>query len=143
MCLRDWFRTRDAGLSTSSSCAHEACSIICNRMVTDTPVFAALADPIRRTILDLVRVKELSAGQIAERFDVSRPAVSRHIRVLKAAQLLNERRDAQSRFYTARPESLRGVDAWLEHYRVFWTARLHEIKTIAESIDTPPGTANQ
>jgi DNA-binding transcriptional ArsR family regulator len=63
---------------------------------------------------------------------VSRPAVSRHLRVLREAGLVVQRKDAQSRVYRLAPEALREVDRWLERYRVFWTARLHDLKRYVE-----------
>jgi DNA-binding transcriptional ArsR family regulator len=97
-----------------------------------TAVFPALADPTRRAILDLLRAAERSAGDLAGRFPVSRPAVSRHLRVLREAGLVVQRKDAQSRVYRLAPEALREVDRWLERYRVFWTARLHDLKRYVE-----------
>jgi DNA-binding transcriptional ArsR family regulator len=94
-------------------------------MVTHTrPVFDAIADPTRRTILDALRRRERSAGEIARLFPVSRPAVSRHLRVLRRAGLVKERRVAQSRLYSLDPAPLRQVERWLEQYRVFWATRL-------------------
>ena len=86
--------------------------------------FAALADPTRRRILDLLADGELEAGAIAERFPVSRPAVSRHLRVLRSAELVEARVEAQRRVYALRPERLKDVDDWLMHYRGFWANRL-------------------
>lgn len=103
-------------------------------MVTETPpVFAAIADPTRRAILDALRRRERSAGQIASLFPMSRPAVSRHLRVLRSAGLIRERRVAQSRFYSLDPAPLHEVERWLEHYRVFWAARLHDLKRVVEA----------
>ena len=95
-------------------------------------VFHALADPTRRHILDLLRATERSAGEVAARFPVSRPAVSRHLRVLREAGLVTHRKDAQTRFYRLRPEALREVDRWLDRYRVFWSARRLELKHYVE-----------
>lgn len=97
-------------------------------MVTkERPVFSAIADPTRRAILDSLRIKERPAGEIAALFPVSRPAVSKHLRVLRTAGLVRERRVARSRLYSLAPEPLREVEQWLEHYRVFW-ARLPGLK---------------
>ncbi len=98
-------------------------------------VFHALADPTRREILDLLRTTERSAGEVAARFPVSRPAVSRHLRVLREAGLVVQRRDARSRRYRLDAEALREVDKWLDNYRVFWAARMHELKRYVE--ETP------
>lgn len=95
-------------------------------------VFHALADPTRRDILDLLGATERSAGEIADRFPVSRPAVSRHLRVLREAGLVTHRKEAQTRFYRLEPDALREVDRWLDRYRVFWTARMHDLKRYVE-----------
>ena len=86
--------------------------------------FAALADPTRRRILDLLAHGELDAGAIADQFPVSRPAVSRHLRVLREADLVEARVEAQRRVYGLRTERLAEIDDWLSRYRTFWTNRL-------------------
>lgn len=106
-------------------------------MVTHSrAVFGAIADPTRRAILDALRQRERSAGDIAALFPVSRPAVSRHLRVLRKAGLVRERRVAQSRVYSLHPAPLRQVERWLQHYRMFWAARLHDLKHYVESQET-------
>lgn len=95
-------------------------------------VFGAVADPTRRAILDLLRRGDLSAGEIAHCFPVSRPAVSRHLRVLRKAGLLSQSCNAQSRRYALNAAPLREVDRWLNAYRVFWGARLHDLKRYVE-----------
>lgn len=95
-------------------------------------IFQALADPTRREILELVRGGERSAGDIADRFPVSRPAVSRHLRVLREAGLVKRRKRAQARLYRLDPGALREVDEWLEGYRVFWSARMQDLKRYVE-----------
>lgn len=103
-------------------------------MVTQpAPVFSAIADPTRRSILDALRRQERSAGDIAAMFPVSRPAISRHLRVLRTSGLVKERRVRQSRLYSLNPEPLKDVEKWLDHYRVFWAARLHDLKRVVES----------
>jgi DNA-binding transcriptional ArsR family regulator len=89
----------------------------------------ALAAPRRRQILSLVRDGELSAGEIASHFDVTRPAVSQHLNVLKEAGLVNERRNGTKRLYRARPEGLAPVKEYLEE---FWDERLETLKGEAE-----------
>jgi DNA-binding transcriptional ArsR family regulator len=89
----------------------------------------AIAEPRRREILELVRERELSAGEIASRFDVSRPAVSQHLTVLRGAGLLDERRQGTSRLYRARPEGLVGLRDFLNR---FWSDRLERLKLAAE-----------
>ena len=104
-------------------------------MVTRTLVFGAIADPTRRAILDALRSHERPAGEIAALFPVTRPAISKHLRVLRAAGLVRERRVAQSRLYSLAAEPLREVEQWLEHYRAFWAARLHGLKRYVESTE--------
>jgi len=89
----------------------------------------ALAEPRRRTILRLVSDGELSAGEIARHFDVTRPAVSQHLTVLKEAGLVSERRDGPRRFYRARPEGFEDVRAFLDE---FWSHGLDRLKAAAE-----------
>jgi DNA-binding transcriptional ArsR family regulator len=90
---------------------------------------AAIADPIRRRVLELVRDRELAAGELAAEFDVSRPAVSRHLRVLREAGLVRERRQGRLRLYTADPAALGELREWLERY---WDDRLWALKRLAE-----------
>ena len=89
----------------------------------------AIAEPRRRQILTLVRDGELSAGEIAAHFDVSRPAISQHLAVLKEAGLVNERRNGTRRLYVARPEGLEELKAFLEG---FWDTRLDALRREAE-----------
>jgi DNA-binding transcriptional ArsR family regulator len=89
----------------------------------------AIADPGRRQILSLVRDRERSAGEIAAQFEVSWPAISQHLRVLRQAGLVSERREGTRRFYRARPEGLREVRDFLEG---FWDERLVNLKREVE-----------
>jgi DNA-binding transcriptional ArsR family regulator len=94
---------------------------------------AAIADPIRRRVLELVRDEELPAGVIAAEFPVSRPAVSRHLRVLREAGLVDERRVGRERLYRANPDQLAELRTWLEDY---WAGRLRALKRLAEDETT-------
>jgi DNA-binding transcriptional ArsR family regulator len=89
----------------------------------------AIAAPHRRTILRLVSGVELSAGEIAAHFELTRPAISQHLSVLKEAGLVSERRNGTRRLYRARPEGLVELKAFLEE---FWDARLEALKREAE-----------
>jgi DNA-binding transcriptional ArsR family regulator len=89
----------------------------------------AMAAPHRREILRLVRTGELSAGEIAAHFDVTRPAVSQHLNVLKEAGLLSERRNGTRRLYRARPQGLDELRTFLDE---FWDERLEALKNAAE-----------
>jgi DNA-binding transcriptional ArsR family regulator len=84
----------------------------------------ALADPTRRTIVELLAEQELSAGQLAARFETSRPAISRHLRVLREQGLVQARAEGRRRLYSLDPEPLAELDEWLSRYRKFWTNRL-------------------
>jgi DNA-binding transcriptional ArsR family regulator len=93
------------------------------------PVFEALADPTRRRILELLAGGERSAGDIAGQFAISRPGVSRHLRVLREAGLVRARCQGQRRLYSVDPAPLAEVEAWLAHYRGFWAQRLDALDT--------------
>jgi DNA-binding transcriptional ArsR family regulator len=92
-------------------------------------VAAAIADPVRRRVLELVRDQELPAGEIAGDFEISRPAVSRHLRILRRAGLVHERREGRLRLYRADPRPLEELSAWLDAY---WSGRLAALKALAE-----------
>lgn len=92
--------------------------------------FQALAEPRRREILRLVWHREMAAGDIATRFDVTRPAISQHLRVLKRSGLLKERRDGTRRLYRARPETVAELRAYLEE---FWETSLRRLGAEAEA----------
>jgi DNA-binding transcriptional ArsR family regulator len=89
----------------------------------------AIAEPRRREILRLVRDQERTAGEIATQFDVTRPAISQHLTVLRDAGLIVERRDGTRRWYRARPEGTRELRAWLE---AFWDDGLARLAAAAE-----------
>jgi DNA-binding transcriptional ArsR family regulator len=92
-----------------------------------------LADPTRRAVLDLLRRGSQPAGQIASTFPVSRPAISKHLRLLRRAHLVREHREGRHRVYQLNPEPLRAVDSWIEQYRVFWTNSLNNLKAFVEA----------
>ena len=106
-----------------------------NRPVTYSPeaTFQALADPTRRAVLDLLRRGSQPAGEIAGAFPVSRPAISKHLRLLRRAHLVNEHREGRHRVYQLNPEPLRAVDSWLNQYRRFWSANLASLKAFVEA----------
>lgn len=92
-------------------------------------VFAALADPTRRRLLELLAAGERSAGELAGEFAISRPGVSRHLRVLREAGLVRERGDGRRRLYSVDPAPLAEVDDWLDRWRGFWAQRLDALDT--------------
>ena len=87
-----------------------------------------LAEPRRLQILDLLRDGERPVGALVDHLGVSQPAVSKHLRVLKEAGLVEARRDAQRRLYRIRPEPLAELDQWLETYRALWTTHLDRLE---------------
>jgi DNA-binding transcriptional ArsR family regulator len=90
--------------------------------------FEVLAEPNRRRILELLQPGELPVGGLVTRLDLSQPAVSKHLRILREAGRVEVRGDAQRRLYSVRPEPLRAVDEWLTPYRRMWTVRLDRLE---------------
>lgn len=87
-------------------------------------ILQALADGSRRTVLEILRDHPATAGELADALPIARPGVSRHLRVLREAGLVDVRQDAQRRIYSLRPEPLAEVDDWLGEYRALWQGRL-------------------
>ena len=92
-------------------------------------VLHALADESRRTVLEILRDHPASAGELAEALPIARPGVSRHLRVLREAGLVDVRQEAQRRIYSLRPDALAEVDEWLGSYRALWQHRLDALHT--------------
>jgi len=90
--------------------------------------FEVIAEPHRRRILDLLRAAERPVGDLVERLHLSQPAVSKHLRVLREAGLVDVRTDAQRRLYRVRPEPLQAIDVWLAPYRRMWASRLDDLE---------------
>src|SRR5690349_16617707 len=90
--------------------------------------FDVVAEPTRRRILDLLRERPRTVGELVGSLDLSQPGVSKHLRVLRDARLVRVRRDAQRRWYEVDPEPLAEIDAWLEPYRAFWADRLDSLE---------------
>lgn len=96
--------------------------------VTTLTTFHVLGAPSRRAILDLLREGERPVGELVDNLDLSQPAVSKHLRVLKEAGMVEARADAQRRLYRIRPEPLAELDDWLAKYRRLWTTRLDRLE---------------
>ena len=92
-------------------------------------VLQALADGSRRTVLEILRDHPATAGELADALPIARPGVSRHLRVLRAAGLVDVRQEAQRRIYSLRPDALAEVDDWLGNYRALWQHRLGALHT--------------
>jgi DNA-binding transcriptional ArsR family regulator len=95
-------------------------------------VFRAIADPTRRAILDRLRAGPANAGDLAADFEQSRPAVSKHLKVLREAGLVSETRAGRERFYALDPRPLHRVAGWIEGYRAFWQSSLDSLKRYLE-----------
>jgi DNA-binding transcriptional ArsR family regulator len=103
--------------------------------------FEVIAEPNRRRILDLLRERDRSVGEIAGALALRQPAVSKHLAVLRAAQLVEAQVDAQRRLYRLRPEPLAELHAWLEPYRRLWEQRLDALGRVLDELDdgeSPP-----
>jgi DNA-binding transcriptional ArsR family regulator len=101
-------------------------------------VFAALANPTRRDVLDLLLAGARPVQEIAERFDMTRPSVSEHLRVLLDAGLVTEVRQGRQRIYSVEPEPLHDLQAWLAPYERFWRAKLAGLRQFLDENPTTP-----
>jgi DNA-binding transcriptional ArsR family regulator len=97
-------------------------------MVRQLAALQVLAEPRRLAILEVLRDGEQPVGQLVDRLGLSQPAVSKHLRVLREAGLVNARVDAQRRLYRIRPEPLADLDEWLDSYRTLWSTRLDRLE---------------
>jgi DNA-binding transcriptional ArsR family regulator len=95
---------------------------------TPAATFDALAEPARRQILELLRERERSVGELVQRLKLSQPGVSKHLRVLREAGLVRVRPEGQRRWYGLRAEPLAELDAWLQPYREYWGGRLDALE---------------
>lgn len=95
----------------------------------------ALADPTRRQIIQSLAGGETAFGEIADQYEMSRPAVSQHLKVLREAGLVAVRKDAQRRIYRIEASGLREVDEWLEKVRRFWDGRLDDLERVLQDQD--------
>ena len=106
-------------------------------MTAPLGVLEVIAEPTRRRILDAVRDTECSVADLVEHVGMHQPGVSRHLKVLRDAGLVEVRRDAQRRMYRLRPEPLRELDEWLEPYRAHWAGRLDALEHHLRRTSTP------
>jgi len=97
--------------------------------------FLALADPTRRHIIESLATGELAFGELADKFDMSRPAVSQHLKVLRDAGIVTARADAQRRIYRLSDDGLDDIEAWLGKVRAFWTQRLDKLEELLTEDD--------
>jgi DNA-binding transcriptional ArsR family regulator len=100
-----------------------------------TVTFEVLAEPSRRRILDLLMEEERPVGALVEALSISQPAVSKHLKVLRQAGMVEARHDAQRRIYRVRTEPLREVDAWIAPYRRMWASSLTALERHLEIME--------
>jgi DNA-binding transcriptional ArsR family regulator len=98
------------------------------RVAASTDVFRAIADPTRRAILDRLRGGHVHVNALAAEFEQSRPAISKHLKVLKDARLVHETRVGRERLYQLDPAPLQRIAGWIEGYRAFWATSLDNLK---------------
>lgn len=99
--------------------------------------FTAISDPTRRRIIGLLAERELSAGALAENFQMTAPAVSQHLKALKEARLVQVRIDGQRRIYSLNPQGLGEIDSWLDTIRRFWRGRLDALEEALRRPENP------
>lgn len=97
-------------------------------------IFEVLADPTRRQILNLLLERPRLVGELTDRLNISQPGISKHLRVLREAKLVQVRQDAQRRWYELRPDPLAEVQAWLEPYRRLMEERFDRLETYLDEI---------
>lgn len=100
--------------------------------------FSVLAEPNRRRILDLLRERERTVNELVEHLDLSQPAVSKHLKVLREAGLVEVRQDAQRRWYRLQAKPLIEIEAWLAPYRSFWSERLDALEAYLSAQEQEP-----
>jgi len=98
-------------------------------------IFYALADPSRRAIFASLTRGEAAVKELTARFDISQPAVSQHLALLKEAGLVNARRDGRNVYYRVQPRGMKPLINWIEHYRAFWTDRVDRLEKLLEEMD--------
>jgi DNA-binding transcriptional ArsR family regulator len=95
-------------------------------------IFEVIAEPNRRTMIELLRVRERSVTELVGHLSISQPAVSKHLGILKGAELVGIRQQAQKHMYYLKPQPLREVDAWIADYRQFWSSRLDALEELLD-----------
>lgn len=100
-------------------------------------VFQAIADPTRREIVSLLAHKSMNLNSVAENFDISRPAISRHIKILTECGLIVIRQEGRDRYCEARLKKLNEVAEWVEQYKSFWNKKLDSLESYLEEIQKP------
>jgi DNA-binding transcriptional ArsR family regulator len=106
-----------------------------SRQSANCDTFRAIADPTRRAILDLLRAGERSASELAKPFRMTQPSFSQHLRVLREARLVTQRRSGRVRIYRIRPQELKPVVEWIAQYERFWR---HKLRALGDYMEKRP-----
>ncbi|MGK7371313.1 MAG: ArsR/SmtB family transcription factor [Candidatus Halalkalibacterium sp. M3_1C_030] len=93
-------------------------------------IFRAVADPTRREIIDLLIDRSLPVNEVADRFDISRPAISKHLKILEECGVLIVRKEGRKRYCKTNPNKLKEITQWVDQYRAFWNRRLDTLETL-------------
>ena len=103
-----------------------------NEQAAPTNVFHAISDPTRRALIDLLANREQPVNSLCDKFDMTQPAISQHLRVLRLAGLVDERRDGRQRIYRFNPGPLKEIADWVNQYEVFWEKKLDALAAFLE-----------
>jgi DNA-binding transcriptional ArsR family regulator len=101
----------------------------------ENKIFHALADPSRRALFESLTRGEAAVKELTARFDISQPAVSQHLATLKAAGLVNARREGRSVYYRVQPRGMKPLIDWIAHYRAFWTEHVDRLARLLDKMD--------
>jgi DNA-binding transcriptional ArsR family regulator len=103
--------------------------------MVESELFRALGDPTRRAVFERLCKREMSVSELTSGFDISQPAISQHLSVLKGAGLVVERREGRNVHYRSNPTGLGPLADWVQHHRVFWPAKLEKLKRVLKEMD--------
>ena len=106
-----------------------------NAAAAETKIFQALADPSRRAIFESLTRGEAAVKDLTARFDLSQPAVSQHLAALKAAGLVNARREGRHVYYRVQPRGMQPLIDWIAHYRAFWAAHVDRLERLLDTVE--------
>jgi DNA-binding transcriptional ArsR family regulator len=104
-------------------------------VMAEPDIFRALADPTRRAVFERLSAAEMTVSDLTRGFEVSQPAISQHLAVLKGAGMVAERREGRQAFYRAAPNALNALEAWVARYRTFWPERVEALKGVLKEMD--------